>query len=112
MSAGQASELRVTALLGRRDQPTDALEDYSRYLAAALREYQIEMDLVRVPWPEQGWTMALQQVERRAPDWRGRWVLVQYIALPWSRRALPPRFLRLVNILPRAARPVSILFTC
>jgi glycosyltransferase involved in cell wall biosynthesis len=109
-NARQFSEQHITALLGRRDTPTDALEDYCRYLAVALREHQIEMDLARIPWPEHGWTNALQQLRRQAADWRGRWVLVQYTALSWSKRGFPRRFLRVVKTLRRSATKIAIVF--
>jgi hypothetical protein len=47
------------ALLGRRDYPTDALENYCTYLRQALFKHSINLQLVRVPWAERGWFYAL-----------------------------------------------------
>jgi hypothetical protein len=76
-------------LLGRRDYPTDALEDYCTYLGQALFKHGINLQLVRVPWAEKGWFYALRWLWREARSWQGRWVLVQYTALAWSRRGFP-----------------------
>jgi hypothetical protein len=36
---------RVIALLGRRDEPTDAVEEYCRYLGAALVEHSFNLEI-------------------------------------------------------------------
>ena len=45
---------RVIALLGRRDAPTDAIEEYCQYLGAVLSAHDFELKLVRVAWLEDG----------------------------------------------------------
>ena len=62
---------KIIALLGRRDEPTDAVEEYCRYLGNALRAHGIEMELARVSWSERGWTVALREMRRKAHAWRG-----------------------------------------
>ena len=59
------NERRIIALLGRRDEPTDAVEEYCRYLAGALRDRGFAMELTRVPWTERGWTTALRELRER-----------------------------------------------
>src|SRR5947209_9445846 len=49
----------VIALLGRRDQPTDGVEDYCRQLGRALEAEGRHVLLMRLPWPEQGWPRSL-----------------------------------------------------
>ena len=50
---------RVVALLGRRDEPTDAVEEYCRYLGDALRKRGGDkIEIARVPWVEMGWATA------------------------------------------------------
>src|SRR5260370_29815653 len=83
----------VVALLGRRDEPTDAVEQYCLHLGAALRAHDFAMEIVRVQWNERGWPVALRNLRQKAAAWRGRWVLLQYTALAWSPRGharLPP----------------------
>lgn len=100
----------VIALLGRRDEPTDAVEEYCRYLADALQHLDFQMELRRVPWESHGWSEALRDLQLQATAWRARWVLVQYTALAWSRRGFPQRFLRILKILKVAGARVAIVF--
>ena len=88
------SAQRVIALLGRRDEPTDAVEDYCRYLGQALVEHSIKLEIRRVPWNEQGWAASLEALRLQAETWRGTWILLQYTALAWSARAIALRITR------------------
>ena len=67
----------------------DAIEEYCQYLSGALRGHDFELELARVAWAEDGWPAAMRELERKAKDWRGCWVLVQYTALSWSERGFP-----------------------
>ncbi len=51
---------KIIALLGRRDEPTDAVEEYCRHLGAALVGHGFQMDIRRVPWNERGWASSLE----------------------------------------------------
>jgi glycosyltransferase involved in cell wall biosynthesis len=101
---------RIIALLGRRDEPTDAVEEYCRYLGGALRAHGVEMELARVPWAEGGWSTALGDLHQRASAWRGRWVLLQYTALAWSARGFPLRFLRVIKVLRDSGARVAVVY--
>ncbi|MCU1243184.1 MAG: hypothetical protein JWO71_3910 [Candidatus Acidoferrum typicum] len=101
---------RIIALLGRRDEPTDAVEEYCRYLATALGERGFEMSLVRVPWAERGWAAALHELAQQAVNWRGQSVCVQYTALAWSARGFPLRFLSVIKVLHRAGVRVVVVY--
>src|SRR6516164_3720481 len=79
----------AVALLGRRDEPTDALEDYCGRLAQALRRRGFSLEISRIPWAEQGWLGGLKDANKQFDHMRGRWALVQYTALAWSRRGFP-----------------------
>jgi len=98
------------ALLGRKDEPTDAVEEYCHYLAAALQDQGIRMELHRVSWQYLGWRTALQELRLQALKWRGIWVLVQYTALSWSERGFPHRVLRVLKILKDSGARVAIVF--
>jgi glycosyltransferase involved in cell wall biosynthesis len=104
------NELRIIALLGRRDEPTDAVEEYCRYLGGALRDRGSAMELVRVPWAERGWTSALRELREKAHAWNGKWVLLQYTALAWSARGFPLGFLRVVKELRDSGAQVAIVY--
>src|SRR5713226_6556970 len=101
---------RVIALLGRRDAPTDAVEEYCRYLGEALLKEGFELMIERVAWPERGWARAVSTLRRRAKGWRGAWVLVQYTALAWSARGFPLRFPRVLTTLKAAGVRVAVVF--
>jgi glycosyltransferase involved in cell wall biosynthesis len=98
------------ALLGRKDEPTDALEEYCRYLGNALQAHDIQFEITRVPWEIQGWPNALHNVKLKADQWRGTAVLVQYTALGWSSRGFPWRVLRVVKVLKSVGVRVGIVF--
>src|SRR5258707_2710166 len=76
---------RCVALLGRRDEPTDAVEEYCQFLGAALEAQGISFEIERVSWHELGWRQALAGMEQRTENWKKGWVLIQYTALAWSR---------------------------
>ena len=100
----------VIALLGRKDVPTDAVEQYCRYLGAALRSHDLQLEIRRVPWEILGWRDALNALRLQAASWRGRWVLVQYTALAWSTRGFPYKFSRVLKILKSAGARIAIVF--
>jgi glycosyltransferase involved in cell wall biosynthesis len=100
----------VVLLLGRKDQPTDAVEEYCEYLSQALGIRSMKCEIVRVAWNERGWTDALKALHRTAPIWRGRWIFLQYTALAWSERGFPSRVLRVVRILREAGARVGVVF--
>jgi glycosyltransferase involved in cell wall biosynthesis len=101
---------RCIALLGRRDEPTDAVEEYCRYLGAALVPHGFALELARVAWQERGWRAALGELRSESADWRGARVFVQYTALAWSRRGFPLRFPGVLRILRAAGAYVTAVF--
>lgn len=100
----------VVALLGRRDEPTDAVEQYCLRLAEALRARDFAMEIIRMPWKERGWPAALKSLRQRAAEWRGRWVLLQYTALAWSLRGLPTEVPRAMRVLKSAGTRIGVVF--
>jgi glycosyltransferase involved in cell wall biosynthesis len=101
---------RVIALLGRPDAPTDAVEEYCRYLGGALLAQDFELIVERVAWKESGWNRAANTLRHRAQGWRGAWVLVQYSALSWSARGFPLRFPQALKILKAAGVRLGVVF--
>jgi glycosyltransferase involved in cell wall biosynthesis len=80
---------RTVLLLGKRDSPADGVQDYSEYLAQALRRRGIETEIARVEWHSEGWARALRKIRAQSVKWEGSWVVLQYTALSWSRRGFP-----------------------
>ncbi len=101
---------RCIALLGRRDEPTDAVEEYCRYLGAALKEHGIDLQMMRVDFAQRGWSAALEELRRQAESWRGRWVLLQYTALAWSKRGFPLKFGNVLKMLRNSGARVAVVF--
>jgi len=109
-AAKRMSAQRIIALLGRRDEPTDALEEYCLLLDKALAPHGYELERVRVPWAKRGWPAALDELRKSASGWRGCWVLVQYTALGWSRRGFPLQILRLLRVLAQSGVRIGVVF--
>jgi len=101
---------RVIALLGRRDEPTDAVEDYCRYLGQALVTHNVQLEIRRVPWNQHGWAASHEALRLQAQAWPGVWVLVQYTALAWSARGFPGRIFRVLRVLRKAGTRIAIVF--
>jgi hypothetical protein len=100
----------VIALLGRKDEPTDAIEEYCRYLGEALRADGFQLEIRRVSWGTDGWPGALKALQLQAANWRGIWVLCQYTALAWSERGFPQRFLRVLKTLKSAGSRLGVVY--
>ncbi len=98
------------ALLGQRDEPTDAIEEYCVWLSRALAPLGIALELSRVPWARKGWRSALADLRKHAPKWKGRWVFVQYTALAWSARGFPTSVPRLLRTLRKAQARCAVVF--
>lgn len=101
---------RAIALLGRPDAPTDAVEEYCRYLGDALDQEGFDLSIERVAWQKEGWRSAASNLRERAQGWSKVWVLVQYTALAWSARGVPLRFLKVLRILRAANVRVGIVY--
>jgi len=101
---------RVITLLGRPDVPTDAVEEYCRYLGEALVAQDFELIIERVDWNATGWAPAANALRRRLKGGRGAWVLVQYTALAWSARGFPLRFHRVLKALKAAGVRLGVVF--
>ena len=100
----------VIALLGRRDTPVDGVEDYCAFLGEALGRRGVQFTRVRVNWVDQGWLVAVRRLRREAAEWRGRWVLLQYTALGWSRRGFPVWALIVLRTLRRSGARTAVVF--
>jgi glycosyltransferase involved in cell wall biosynthesis len=105
------STQRVIALLGKRDAPTDAVEEYCRYLGSALHTHDLQVEIRRVPWDSRGWSESLNALRLQAkalPPYT--WFLVQYTALAWSNRGFPFRFFRVLKTLRALSACTVVVF--
>lgn len=100
---------RWIALLGRRDEPTDALRDYCGFLRKGLESNGISLEEVEIEWFRDGSIEAFRTFWRRSAGWTGKLAMLQYTALAWSRRGFPTRVLILLAILKlRGVRSVVV----
>ena len=102
--------ISVVALLGKRDEPTDALEEYCHYLGEALVSHQIRLTQVRIPWDKLGWRQSLRELEHCVAAWRGQWAILQYTALAWSSRGFPQKILGILKLLKSSQVRTAIVF--
>lgn len=109
MSSVSATPFLI-ALLGRQDQPTDAVHDYCHWLARALARRGTQMEIVEVFCEKQSFRAAFARIWRESKHWRGRWVLVQYTALSWSRQGFPLMFLILLGLLRLRKTRIAVVF--
>jgi hypothetical protein len=100
----------LVALLGRRDTPADGIEDYCTFLGEGLAGRGVRLTKVRVNWFDNGWIGALRQLRGEAAGWRGRWVLLQYTALGWSRRGFPFWAVIVLGMLRRRGVRTAVVF--
>lgn len=100
----------VIALLGKRDTPTDAVEEYCRYLGKALEAHGFALEIRRVPWEKHGWPASMDVLRLMAQTWSGQWVLLQYTALAWSSRGFPGKFLEALEIARAAGAKVGVVY--
>jgi len=101
---------KCITLLGRRDHPTDAIEEYCHYLGQALVAHDFDLQIVRIDWSERGWLAAFRELRQLAGDLRDVWVFAQYTALAWSSRGFPTRFRRVLKILRHAGAHVAVVY--
>jgi glycosyltransferase involved in cell wall biosynthesis len=98
------------ALMGKRNTPTDGVEDYCAFLATALAARSVQLEPVHVEWSEKGWKPALAALAQRSESWRGRWVLLQYTALAWSSRGFPLGALKAMEAARQQGARVAVVY--
>jgi glycosyltransferase involved in cell wall biosynthesis len=91
--------LRLIALGGRLDSPTDGVRDYCEHLSEAFRRRGDYLEIVQLRWEIHGWWNALRTLWKESRAWKNRIVLLQYTALMWSRRGFPFGALAVLAIL-------------
>src|SRR5690348_13439007 len=97
-------------LLGRRDEPTDAVRDYANCLSEALGRRDISCESFEVRWDKRGWLIALARLWKQSRHWRHRWVVLHYTALMWSRRGFPAVVPLVLKILKLRGCRTAVVF--
>ena len=98
------------AIVGWRDQPTDAVLEYCEFLRDALKQQRIALELCRVQWSELGWRRAINELREKVADGRSVCFILQYTALNWSRHGFSWRALSVLRILKKSGARCTIMF--
>ena len=109
-AAGIQSEQHWVAVLGRRDAPTDGVEDYCSFLGRELQHNGVVLRQARVQWAEKGWIAALRSLWTESANWHDSWVLLQYTTMAWSRRGFPFGAWAVLSILRRRGLRCAVVF--
>lgn len=104
------SSVKAVALLGRRDQPTDGVYDYCKYLSAAFAHRGDCLEVVELRWEVNGWRRTLLDLWTSSRSWTNQPVLVQYTALMWSARGFPVGALAVIAILKWRRSRLGVVF--
>lgn len=97
-------------MLGRRDEPTDAVEEYCRFLGEALAAENCTLEIARVPWNETGLSASLRELKRQSGAGKIDWFFLQYTALAWSKRGFPARAVRVFRHLKKSGAQCGVVF--
>jgi hypothetical protein len=106
----EMNAMRVVALLGHRDEPTDGVANYCEWLGQAMRAQGFALETYRVAWSERGWGPALRDLRVDASSWSGCWVLLQFTNLAWSRRGFPLQAPRVLEVLQQCGAKCGVVF--
>ncbi len=90
--------------------PTDAVEEYCRYLGAALEKHAFSFEIARVEWATKGWRRALRELRQKVGNERNTWVLLQYTALAWSRHGFSLRVPGVIKALKKNGARCAVVF--
>ncbi len=102
--------LDYIALLGKRDFPTDGVADYCEWLQAALANRGATLSFYQCRWMELGWWRSLHQLWQDSAQWRGKWVILQYVAFSWSRTGVPLWLLVVLGLLRSRHTRLAVIF--
>jgi glycosyltransferase involved in cell wall biosynthesis len=101
---------RITALVGRLDEPTDGVRDFCHCLSEALRQQGVTMGFEETAWAKIGWRKALRQIRARLLVTPGDWVLLQFTGMAWSRRGFPFGVLTVARKLRNRGARLAVVF--
>ena len=101
---------QLVFLLGKRDVPTDGVRDYCEYLAVALGRRGYLTEIQQVDGVSKGWLSELWKFWSSSRQWRGRWIVLQYTALAWSRRGFPVGAIATLAIAKRRGARCAVVF--
>lgn len=102
--------MECIAVLGRREEPTDGVEDYCNYLGKALALENVQLNTVRVRWAELGWPASRRELSNFIAGKRDVFFLLQYTALAWSNRGFAMRAVGILKSLKKIGARCAVVF--
>jgi glycosyltransferase involved in cell wall biosynthesis len=102
--------MECVAILGRRDMPTDGVQDYCCYLRDALANEGVNLTLTQVRWAEIGRQASRQELLEAVKGNRNTFFLLQYTALSWSKRGFALPAVAILKLLKRNGARCAVVF--
>lgn len=100
----------MIALLGQKQSQIDGIIDYCQHLEKALARQEYVLEQRFVPWSKTGWIKSLFWLWKESDQWQSQWVIVQFAAFGWSKRALPILFLVVLCLLRVRNVHLAVMF--
>jgi glycosyltransferase involved in cell wall biosynthesis len=102
--------MECMAILGRREEPTDGVQDYCCYLRDALASQGVNLTLTQVRWAEIGRRASRQELLEAIKNKQNAFFLLQYTALSWSRRGFALSAVGILKLLKKNGARCGVVF--
>jgi glycosyltransferase involved in cell wall biosynthesis len=102
--------MEYIAILGRRDEPTDGVQDYCCYLKDALASEGLNLTVIQVRWAELGWEAGRRELLKAIEGKQNACFLLQYTALAWSRRGFALPAVGILKLLKKHGARCAVVF--
>jgi glycosyltransferase involved in cell wall biosynthesis len=102
--------MECMAILGRREEPTDGVQDYCCYLRDALAIEGVNLTLTPVRWAEIGRKASRQELLEAVKGKQDAFFLLQYTALSWSRRGFALPAVGILKLLKKNGARCAVVF--
>jgi len=102
--------MECMAILGRREEPTDGVQDYCCYLRDALVKEGVNLTLTQVRWAEIGRKASRQELLEAVNGKQNSFFLLQYTALSWSRRGFALPAVGILKLLRKNGARCAVVF--
>jgi glycosyltransferase involved in cell wall biosynthesis len=102
--------MEYIAILGRREEPTDGVQDYCCYLKDALAREGVNLTIIQVRWAELGWQASRKELQKAVEGKQNACFLLQYTALAWSRRGFALPAVGILKLLKKNGVRCAVVF--
>jgi glycosyltransferase involved in cell wall biosynthesis len=102
--------MECMAILGRREVPTDGVQDYCCYLRDALANEGVNLTLTQVRWAEIGRKASRRELLEAIGGKQNIFFLLQYTALSWSRRGFALPVVGILKLLKKNGAGCAMVF--